>query len=185
VARLILCATLLALAEPVIEAEPRAWEIDYGASRLEFVAEQAGAAFRGRFERFTADIRFDPEALDASAAVVRIDTASVATFDAERDGILTGDGWFESARFPEARFEVARFEPLDGGFRAEGTLTIRDVQVPVTFDFEPTPAGLRGHAVLDRLAFGLGAGEWADPQWIGHSVGVEVEIVRFGRVGPH
>jgi polyisoprenoid-binding protein YceI len=171
-------AVLVALAEPVIEAEPEAWQIDYGASRLEFVAEQAGEEFRGRFGRFEADVAFDPADLEASAVIVRVDTGSVATGDDERDGILRGDGWFESARFAQARFEVERFEARDGGFRAHGALTIRDQSVPVVFDFDLTPAGLRGTAVLDRLAFGLGTGEWADPEWIGLSVRVEAVLER-------
>jgi polyisoprenoid-binding protein YceI len=179
VAKLIVVAALLALAEPVLIAEPRAWSIDYAASRLEFVAQQAGANFRGRFERFEADVRFDPDALDRSAALVRIDTASIATLDDERDEILRGEGWFETDTYAQATFEATQFEARNGGFRARGTLTIRDLTLPVVFDFEPTRSGIRGAATLDRLAFGLGTGDWADAKWIGHAVRVEVALERL------
>jgi len=166
------CATVSAA------AEPPAWQIDYGASRIAFEAEQAGAAFRGVFGRFEAEVRFDPADLAASHALVRVPTATVATEDDERDGILRGAGWFESDAFPDAVFEAASFAATPGGFRATGTLTIRTVTVPVTFDFSLTDDGLRGSAELDRIALGLGLGEWADATWIGHRVEVDVVLVR-------
>ena len=78
--------------------------IDYAASRIAFTAEQAEAPFDGSFKTFEADVRFDPNALAESHADVQIDTASVATSDKERDGILRGAGWFESEQFPRAHF---------------------------------------------------------------------------------
>ena len=162
-----------------VAAEPAPWAIDYPASRLEFEAEQAGAEFRGAFDRFEADVRFDSNDLASSRARVRVRTTSVATEDDERDGILRGAGWFESDAFPEAIFEASTFEPTADGFRASGTLTIRTTTVPVTFEFVLTEAGLRGSAELDRLALGLGLGEWADPSWIGHPVRVDVVLVRM------
>jgi len=176
VGRLIVGALLVALTEPALVAEPRAWVVDYGASRIEFVAEQAGAKFRGRFERFEADIRFDPAALEASHALVKVDVRSISTLDEERDAILEGAGWFESDAFPEATFEATTFEAVDGGFDADGVLTVRDESVPVAFHFTLTDTGLEGYAELDRIALGLGLGEWADSEWIGHRVRVEAVV---------
>ena len=73
-------------------AEPNRWTIDYAASRIAFTAEQAEAPFDGGFKTFEADVRFDPAQLAGSSAEVQIDTASVATSDKERDGILRGTG---------------------------------------------------------------------------------------------
>jgi polyisoprenoid-binding protein YceI len=167
-----------ALAVPAA-GEPAVWQIDPSASRLEFTAEQAGATFRGAFTRFEADVRFDAGDLGGSRARVRIPTSSVATDDDERDGILRGPGWFESEAFPESVFEATSFSATADGFRANGTLTVRQTTVPVVFDFSLTPEGLRGRAVLDRIALGLGLGEWADATWVGHEVTVDVVLVRM------
>src|SRR5262249_2336212 len=78
----------------VFAAEPARWTIDYSASKLGFTAEQAEAPFDGSFGKFDADVRFDPTALTDSRAEVTIDTASVATANKDRDGILRGTGWF-------------------------------------------------------------------------------------------
>jgi len=162
-------------------AEPNRWTIDSGASRITFTAEQAGAAFDGSFKTFDANVRFDPNALAGSTAEVSIDTASVATADKERDGILTGEGWFESAKFPHAVFSAKEFVKTSAGYEAHGQLTIRSVSVPVTLRFTLTEAAgrveLHGETDLDRFAFSLGLGDWADTKWIGKSVHVSVTLV--------
>jgi len=175
------CLMLACLALPTFAAEPARWTIDYTASKLAFAAEQAEAKFDGSFGKFDADVRFDPAALADSHAEVSVDTASVATANKDRDGILRGDGWFESPKFPNARFVAKEFTKTDDGFEAHGELTIRTVTVPVKFVFTVAQTGnrveLNGEADLDRLAFGLGTGEWADPKAIGTKVTVIVKLV--------
>jgi polyisoprenoid-binding protein YceI len=169
------------LASAAVAAEPARWTIDYAASKLAFTAEQAEAQFDGSFGKFDADVRFDPAALADSRAEVAIDTASVGTANKDRDGILRGDGWFESPKYPNARFAAKEFVKTGDGFEAHGELTIRAVTVPVKFDFTVAQTGnrveLNGKAELDRLAFGLGTGEWADPKAIGTKVTVVVKLV--------
>lgn len=162
-------------------AEPNRWTIDYGASRIGFTAEQAEAPFDGAFQTFAADLRFDPNAPADGNVDVSIDTGSVATLDKERDGILRGVGWFESEQYPRARFAARAFVKTKDGYEAHGELTIRTVNVPVTFRFTVTQAGgrleLHGDADLDRFAFSLGLGDWADTKWIGKNVHVVVTLV--------
>jgi polyisoprenoid-binding protein YceI len=164
-----------------IAAEPGRWHVDYGASHLGFTAEQAGAKFNGEFKSFEADVRFDPNALGESSATVSIATGSVATENGERDGILRGTGWFESETFPKATFSAHEFAKTDTGYVAKGELEIRSVRVPVAFQFTlKESAGhieLTGTAKLDRLALGLGLGDWADTKWIGKDVDVTVTLV--------
>jgi polyisoprenoid-binding protein YceI len=162
-------------------AEPARWTIDYAASRIEFTAEQAQAPFKGEFKTFEADVRFDPAALAQSSADVQVDTASVATSDKERDGILKGTGWFESEQFPKARFTAKEFVKTKDGYEAHGELAIRSAKAPVVLRFSWSDAGgrveLHGEADLDRFAFQLGLGDWADTKWIGKTVHVVVTLV--------
>jgi polyisoprenoid-binding protein YceI len=173
---------ILALAVgPLAAAEPARWNIDYASSRIAFTAEQAEAPFDGSFKTFEADVHFDPAALAESRADVQIDTASVATSDKERDGILRGAGWFESEQFPRAHFVAKTFAKAGDGYEARGELMIRSVTLPVVFRFTLKDAGgrivLNGEAELDRLAFQMGLGDWADPKWIGKTVQVHVTLI--------
>jgi polyisoprenoid-binding protein YceI len=162
-------------------AEPGRWQIDYAASRLGFTAEQAGAKFAGEFKSFDADVHFDPSAIAGSSATVNVETGSVATANGERDGILRGTGWFEVEAFPRATFTAHEFVKTDTGFAARGELLIRQTRVPVTFAFSLKESAdhveLTGTAQLDRLALGLGLGDWADTKWIGKDVTVNVTLV--------
>ena len=171
---------LYCLAVPAA-AEVGRWEIDYGASRLEFTAQQAGAGFQGRFKSFEADVHFDPAALAQSTATVSIDTGSVDTSNKERDGILRGIGWFEAQANPRAEFSAREFVKTDAGFTAQGELKVRATSVPVTFMFTLQQRDgrieLEGTASLDRIALGLGLGDWADTQWIGQQVDVVVTLI--------
>lgn len=171
----------LALSSLVHAAEPDRWEIDAANSTLGFVAEQAGAKFSGRFETFDANVRFDPQQLAQSSAIVTIAMSSVTTYEDERDGIVKGTGWFEVDRFPQAKFETRDFRPAGDGFIADGTLQLLEGVHPVRFEFTVVDDGsvrrLEGHAELDRIALGLGLGEWEDPAWIGRAVRVNVVLV--------
>jgi polyisoprenoid-binding protein YceI len=173
---------LLALTGAIaVAAEPNRWTIDYAASRIGFTAEQAQAKFDGAFKKFDADVRFDPNALGDSRAEVVIDTASVATSDKERDGILNGEGWFETKAYPQARFSAKTFVRAGDGFEARGELRIRNKTAPVVFHFTLAESGgrteLHGTADLDRFAFDLGLGDWADTKWIGQHVQIAVMLV--------
>ncbi len=65
-------------------------------------------------------------------------------------------------------------------FEADATLTLRDktVALKFPFNFEPNADGarLKAKVTLDRLAFGIGTGDWADESMIGHQVEVNVDL---------
>src|SRR5687767_12668011 len=76
------------------------WSMQPKESKLTFVGEQAGAQFEGAFDKFSADIRFDPKDLAGSRFDVKIDTASVNTQDGERDDTIKSADLFDVKRFP-------------------------------------------------------------------------------------
>ena len=160
-----------------------AWQIDYEASSIRFEAEQAGAKFEGEWTDWEASMHFDPAALDNARFDVTIRVAGVATGDSDRDETLVQDGeFFAAEQFPEARYLAEEFTARDdGGFTASGSLTIKDVSQPAPLEFTVTADGserrLEGSARLDRLALGLGTGEWSDTEWIGQFVDVRVVVI--------
>ncbi len=157
------------------------WDIDYASSHIRFTAVQAGARFTGIWESWEATICFSPDSLDDSVFDVSIDTREVETRDADRNATLAEAEWFDSARHPNARYHASRFEKnADGSFTAHGSLTIKDRSGPVALKFSVEGGGtgrvLVGEATIDRLALGVGTGEWVDTTWIGKDVIVAVRV---------
>jgi len=179
--RLIAAALLVALGSsfaPTLSAST--WSADPAASKLEFVGEYMEEDFRGGFERFVPQIRFDPQDLASARFEVAIELASARTGDEEWDEYLVGEDFFAAEQNPQAQFVAERFEATADGFVAHGTLKLRGVEQPVDLSFrfvvEGDEATLEGESQLDRIAFGVGTGDWADPEMIGHSVRVQTRL---------
>ncbi|HEY0681130.1 MAG TPA: YceI family protein [Steroidobacter sp.] len=157
------------------------WSMQPKESKLTFVGEQAGAQFEGGFDKFTADIRFDPADLAASRFDVKIDTASVNTQDGERDDTIKSADLFDVKRFPTAHYVADKFTSKGGNkYSATGKLTLRNVtkDVPIEFTFENKDGGawLKGAAKIKRLDFGVGQGEWKDTSTVGNDVQVRFAL---------
>ncbi len=176
---------LLSIALPALLSLPavaRDWQADPARSQLAFSGHIEGEAFDGRFERFVPRIRFDPDALDRSRFDVTITLVSVDTQHDERDATLREPEFFAIASQPEARYLADRFSALGNGrFRADGTLQLNGIEQPValefTFERDGDRAVLTGDTVLDRLAFGVGRGDWADTALIARDVQVRTRLV--------
>ncbi len=157
------------------------WKTDPAQSTLKFSGVQAGAAFEGVFQKFNANIQFDPMDLATSRFDVTIDLKSVNSKDKDRDGMLQGPDFFDVKRWPTGHYIADKFSDKGGGkFAATGKLTLRDVtkDVPIEFTFQPDAAGglLKGTAQLKRLDFGVGQGEWKDTSWVGNDVKIQFQL---------
>lgn len=176
--RLLMLASITLLA-PTLDA--RSYTMDAATSKLGFVATQQGEAFNGRFARFTPTINFDPADLTTASIDVEIDVTSVGTDNEERDAALATPEFFDFQAFPKARFKATNFRADGEGFVADGQLTIRDQTVAVPFVFRFVDSGnsatLKAVVAIDRMAFGVGTGDWADPSTIAHEVKVEVDLL--------
>ena len=160
------------------------WRLDPARSKLSFSGTQQGEAFTGRFNRFTPRIIFAPEALAASQWSVTIDVKSNDSANAERDETMRTSDWFDVAHHPTATYTARQFRAgtTAGFYVADGELIIkgRAVRVPLTFRWTPAANGksasLSGQVVVDRHAFALGTGDWADDAWVGRNVTVGVQL---------
>lgn len=158
------------------------WNMQAGSSKLDFIGIQAGAAFEGGFDRFTADIRFDPKDLAGSRFDVTIDMGSVNSRDAERDQVIKGPDLFDVAKWPTGHYVAEQFHAAGkDSYTASGKLTLRGVtrEVPLHFSFEPGKDGswLKGDASIERLAFGIGRGEWSDTSAVANEVKVRFALL--------
>lgn len=158
-----------------------AWKTEPAQSQLSFTGKQAGAEFTAAFQKFSADIQFDPKSLDTSRFNVSIDLKSVNSKDKERDDTLRGADLFAVNKWPTARYVAEKFTDAGSGkFTGNGTLTIRDVtrNVPIEFNFTADAKGawLKGSATLKRLDFGVGQGEWSSTEWVANDVRVNFAL---------
>jgi len=156
------------------------WQIDYANSYIKFVGDQAGADFEGTWELWSAELRFSTDQLDSSVFDVTVNTTSAETQDDDRDVTLADPEWFDTMNFPEAYFRASEFSTTGDGHVANGQLIIKNVASPVQLTFTVSADGdsrvLNGTAQLDRLALGVGTGEWEDTDWVGKNVTVQVHV---------
>lgn len=162
-------------------AEPAKWRVRDKDSSLGFTSSWSGAAINGRFARWDADIRFDPEALDRSSVKVTIDMASATTGVTDTENALPGDDWFAAAAFPNSTFTANRFRKLSGKrYEARGMLKMRGVSHPVTLPFtldvRGNEASMSGSVRIDRTIFGVGQGQWAGTEAVPAEVTVTVKL---------
>ena len=156
-------------------------------SSLSFVGTQQGEKFTGAFGAFAARIQFGPADLASSRLESTLQMRSVTTQSAERDDTLATSQWFDSAQFAAATFQTVALRAGVAGvagaanFTADADLTIKGRTKRIVFPFSwqarPDGAVLDARVTLDRLDFGIGAGEWADESIVGRKVEVIVHLL--------
>jgi polyisoprenoid-binding protein YceI len=146
-------------------------------SEIAFTSRQMGVPVDGKFTRWDAQIRFDPKAPAAGQVRFSIATGSVAFGSTETEAEVVKPAWFDVSAFPQARFESTAIRAAGPGrFDVAGRLSIkgqaRDIVVPVTL------AGnvATGSFTIQRLAFGIGSGEWADTSMVANDVKVQFKL---------
>ncbi len=143
------------------------YTVDPSHSRLGFVARHAMVTkVRGFFKEFEGSGYFDADDPAQSHLELKIQADSIDTGNADRDGHLRSNDFFDMESFPEITFTSTRVESSpEGGFLVTGDLTIKGVTKPVTVDFEYTGAavdpfqnqriGFEGKAVVNRKDWGV------------------------------
>jgi polyisoprenoid-binding protein YceI len=150
-------------------------------STLGFTASYQGEAFTGSFGKFEPQIRFDPANLASSRFDVRIVLASANTQNGDRDDMLKGSEFFNIKAQPEAHYVATKFRALGGNrFVADGALSLHGITKPAPLTFTWTPGAkstLDGTALLNRLDFNVGTGDWTDLDLIPNEVKVNTHLL--------
>jgi polyisoprenoid-binding protein YceI len=143
------------------------YTLDPSHSRIGFVTRHAMIAkVRGSFNEATGTASIDGANPAASTLEVTIQTASVDTRDANRDGHLQSADFFDAATYPTITFKGTGFVITDDQtVEVTGDLTIKGItnQVTVPFEFggvavDPfglSRAGFEGSVVVNRKDWGL------------------------------
>ena len=169
-----------------------AWQIIADKSRLGFKANYGGVEFDGRFKEFTAKILFDPKAPETGLFDVSIDTATVTTFNSERDSVIGDQDWFYFSQYPKSTYVTRSIKATgDGQYVAIGTLDLKGKQkdIELRFTWQEFPNGdvevkgqarMLAEANLNRVDFGIGSGSWEKDNTVGFEVLVKINLLLTG-----
>ena len=143
------------------------YAIDASHSRIGFVARHAMVTkVRGSFNEFEGTGYFDAEQPANSHLELVIKTASIDTRNADRDGHLRGNDFFDMDEYPKITFRSTSVEQTGHAeYRVTGDLTIKGITKPVSVDFDYTGAvvdpwgnqriGLEGNTTINRKDWGV------------------------------
>lgn len=179
--RLALCLTLSLLW--CAGAGAACWKPVPSSKSLTFTASQGGAPFPGEFKRYTAELCLDDKHPAKDTLQVDVDLDSVDTGLDEMDAALKGEDFFDTAKYPEGSFVSDSLKQVSPGhYSVTGKLTLKGVTKTLTVPFTWTPskggqqARLDAKTTLQRRDFGIGTGQWDDPQYVGLAVDVVFAI---------
>ena len=142
------------------------WDIDTAHTNLGFSARHAMVAkVRGHFADYSGTFTIDGENIANSKAEITIQTASILTGQADRDGHLKSPDFLDVENFPTITFVSTAVAEKGDQVVITGDLTIHGVtkSVDVTYDFlgvsqDPwgnSKVGFEGSTKISRKDFGL------------------------------
>lgn len=165
------------------------WSFDPAHSEVSFsVRHMMIARVRGSFPTWSGTVDADADGT-LLVLTVEIDTGSVNTREAQRDGHLASPDFFNSAEFPKMTFASSAIAPDQAGsFEISGTLTIKDVTRPVVLratyngtgkdPWGNTRRGYGAKTSINRTEFGLGwnAALELGGVLVGEAVDIELDV---------
>jgi polyisoprenoid-binding protein YceI len=166
------------------------YTIDPNHSRIGFVARHAMVTkVRGSFNDFEGSGTFDAADPSKSQLQLTIQAASIDTRNADRDGHLRSNDFFDMDTYPTITFASTAVTRVDDeNYAVTGDLTIKGVTNPVTVEFEYSGAavdpygntriGLEGKTTINRKDWGVNwnAALEAGGVLVGEKVTLEFDI---------
>lgn len=158
---LVLSMGLFVLAAASAQARTKApvWKIDPDHTSFTFTIRHIVGDVAGRFDKFSGELRFDPDNLGDSAFKVAVKMASVNTGVAKRDEHLRSPDFFDAKGYPEMRFVSTEIIHKEGdAYLAKGKLTIknetREIEIPFVYRGDKDSPMVQGVKVAGfRFAF--------------------------------
>ncbi len=159
-----------------LEAVQSDWAVQDG--QIAITIKQLGSDVTGSFADWTAAITFDESVEEGPAGTVDV-TISIGSLTlGSVTGQALGADFFNAEAFPTAQYTADLIRTADG-YEAEGTLTIKDRSLPVSFPFElQITDGTATVAVtteLDRRNYGIGDSQ-TDEGSLGFAVAVSITL---------
>jgi polyisoprenoid-binding protein YceI len=143
------------------------WKPDVMHSQVQFkVKHLVVTTVTGSFGKFDATIEASKDDLTDAKISFEADVDSINTGNAQRDGHLKSDDFFNAEKFPKVKFVSKSLTKVDNeNYKVEGDITLRDVTKPITLNavyggtiknfYGKTAAGFEITGKLNRKDFGL------------------------------
>jgi len=159
----------------------RAQTIDPARSTLSIEFHEMGVPVEAKFKKFEGVIDFDENHPSAAHAQFTVDMMSFDLPDPEYNEEALGPEWFDAAHYPKATFVSTAIIPSAAGkLEVRGKLTVKgktqDVTIPISYNRQGTLETYQGALVVQRLAFGIGAGEWKDTGVLANDVSIKIRV---------
>ncbi|WP_342075388.1 cytochrome b/b6 domain-containing protein [Yoonia sp. SS1-5] len=160
---------------PALDAVASQWQVTNG--EIAITVAQLGSPVTGSFEDWTSSITFDPDAQGKMGEVTTTIAITSLKLGSVSDQAMGAD-FFDATTFPTAVFQADIVQDGDG-LRAEGTLRIKENEMPVSLPFDLTIAGddaeMSGGTTLDRRDFAIGQ-SMSDESSLGFNVEVLISL---------
>lgn len=180
----ILCsAAALLTAPPAVHAQ----QIDYSRSQITFTSRQMNVPVEAKFNKFTAQVSFDPAKPESSKAAIEIDVASFDIGNDEINGEVQKKEWFDVKNFPRASFVSSSARALGGGrYEVRGPLVIKgrthDITAPFTVRADAGGGSVfEGTFSIRRLQYNVGEGVWKHTDVVADEIQVRFRLYAGGK----
>lgn len=165
----------------IANADERCYRGNADSGELEFRGVAEGSRFTGRFRSFEVRLCLNEQDPETAKIEVKVETGSATVGNRQGDAALADEDLFAVERFPEAVWTSSGIEVQDDGFLAAGELRLRGVSasqpVSLLFEFGEGSLKLSGSAEILRLDYGVGQGEFDDPDFIRDRVDLGFDLV--------
>jgi polyisoprenoid-binding protein YceI len=171
------------------------WTVDEDHTEINFTTKHFFTPVTGTFANYDVQLDYDAERPERSSVAVTIDVASIDTGNERRDDHLRTGDWFDVQRWPNITFRSTSVRRVaDDRLVAVGDLTIRGVtkQIELPIDIlgiQDIPgemqemlmgakrvASFHSTLTIDRGAFGVGTGSWAQTMIVAGDVDIEIAL---------
>ncbi|MBI5890365.1 MAG: YceI family protein [Nitrosomonadales bacterium] len=157
-------------------------QVQTNESAITFGYTQMNVPLDGKFDKFAAQVHFDPARLAQAQARIEIDVASIDTGSVEANDEVVGKLWFNAKTYPVASFVSTGIKALGNNrYEASGKLSIkgrtRDVKAPVTFQSAGNRGLFDGAFTIRRLDYAIGEGEWTDIGTVADEIQIRFHLV--------
>lgn len=176
-------AAALLTAPPAVHAQ----QVDYSRSQITFTSRQMNVPVEAKFNKFTAQVSFDPAKPEVSKAAIEIDVASFDIGNDEINSEVQKREWFDVKNFPRASFVSSSVRALGGGrYEVRGPLALKgrthDIAAPFTVR---TGAGgglvFEGTFSIRRLQYSVGEGVWKHTDVVADEIQVRFRLHAGGK----
>lgn len=163
---------------PALPTTAGIWVVSDSRTRVTFAVGNLGRVAHGSVTCSTGEVELDAVGNPVRASA-ELDLGTLDTGIAKRDADLRKPRFLDIDRHPVMTWRCDRFVATgDGGWTAEGELSVRGTTVPLAVTGRPEAAALdgewlrvRAEAVLDRTAVGIRAPRFL----IGRTVSIAID----------